>query len=253
LQNGLIAQRITAGVNISVSGAPISAKVGDSRTLWIEEYSRPMPLADASLPVEMETSSPDSSLPPLPPHLTHLTIPSLPLPRTDSSTSALNPFLTTNLGQPALSWDLRTTARAILFPASTPGASALPMASTDYAQPATWPPCGALRIGAIGGHTKWRWPVDVRNPAGIRCGDVFRALVANLHEFVHAHELASMSPEYVGLVRAMWYVRVAAGMPPGSAPPDGIRRVDCLLGYTQFHALVPGPSPGEWTMIVGAP
>jgi hypothetical protein len=127
------------------------------------------------------------------------------------------------------------------------------MAASDYAQPATWPPCGALRIGAIVGHTKWRWPVDIRNPAGVRCGDVFRALVANLHEFVHAHELASMSSEYVGLVRAMWYARVAAGMPPGSAPPDGIRRVDCLLGYTQFHALVPGPSPGEWTMIVGVP
>jgi hypothetical protein len=230
-----------------------------SRTCGVEEYSRPMAsLADIALSgVEMEASSPyDRTLPPLPPELSELPAPSAPLVRTDSSTSSLNPFLAHNLARPPLSWDLRTTARAIHFPASSPpgaGASAFPMASSDYAQPATWPPCGALRIGAIKGHTLWRWPVDVRNPAGVRCGDVFRALIANLQEFVHAQELAGMAPDFVGFVRATWSVRVAAGLPPGSAAPDGIRRVDCLLGYIQFHGLEPGPSPGEWTMIVGVP
>ncbi|KAH9959989.1 hypothetical protein BC827DRAFT_1133816 [Russula dissimulans] len=127
------------------------------------------------------------------------------------------------------------------------------MAASDYAQPATWPPTGALRIGAIGGHVGWRWPVDVRNPVGVRCGDVFRALVANLHEFVRAHELADMAPENVRLVSAACAARVDAGFSHGSGAADGIRRVDCLLGYTLFHGLEPGPGTGEWTMFVGPP
>jgi len=135
------------------------------------------------------------------------------------------------------------------------------MAPPDYAQPATWPPCGALRIGAIGGRASvWRWPVDVRNPVGVRCGDVFRALVANLHQFVRAEELADMLPEHVALAAAACEARLRAGLPFGSstgaataAVMDGIRRVDCLLGHTQFCGLVPGPSPGEWTMYVGVP
>ena len=101
--------------------------------------------------------------------------------------------------------------------------------------------------------------MEARNPAGVRCGDVFRALVANLHAYVRPHELAEMLPEYVAVVAAACAARVAAGFPPGVsssdplAAPDGIRRVDCLLGYTHFHGLEPGPSTGEWTMFVGAP
>jgi len=136
----------------------------------------------------------------------------------------------------------------------------MPMAPSDYAQPATWPPCGALRIGAIGGQADWRWPVEARNPAGVRCGDVFRALVANLHAYVRPYELADMSPEHVAVVAAACAARVAAGFPPGpsssdpsAVPDDGIRRVDCLLGYTQFRGLEPGPGTGEWTMYVGTP
>jgi len=174
--------------------------------------------------------------------------------RTNSSTSALNPFLVhRTAGLPTLAWDLRMAARSVLFPASGPGAPAMPMAASDYAQPATWPPTGALRIGAIGGHAGWRWPVDVRNPVGVRCGDVFGALVANLLEFVRPLELADMALENVSLASAACVARVAAGFPQGSAAPDGIRRVDCLLGYTQFHGLEPGPGTGEWTMFVGAP
>ena len=134
------------------------------------------------------------------------------------------------------------------------------MASSDYAQPATWPPCGALRIGAVGGRASvWRWPVDVRNPAGVRCGDVFRALVANLREFVRPDELADMLPEHVTLVAAAARARAQSHPPTGTATvaaaamDDGIRRVDCLLGHTHFYGLVPGPSPGEWTMYVGVP
>ena len=134
------------------------------------------------------------------------------------------------------------------------------MAQSDYAQPATWPPCGALRIGAIGGHgSVWRWPTDVRNPAGVRCGDVFRALIANLHVFVRPDELADSLPEQVLLAAAACEIRVRAGLPhgpswpsePSAAAMDGIRRVDLLLGHTHFYGLVPGPSPGEWTMYVG--
>jgi hypothetical protein len=105
--------------------------------------------------------------------------------------------------------------------------------------------------------------VDVRNPVGVRCGDVFRALVANLHQFVRADELANMLPEHVALASAACAARVRAGLAHGSSDPstgiataaamDGIRRVDCLLGHTQFYGLVPGPSPGEWTMYVGVP
>ncbi|KAI9509570.1 hypothetical protein F5148DRAFT_742387 [Russula earlei] len=229
---------------------------------WGESF---VPEVDTSLPIEREASSStyDQTLPPLPPHLSHLSAPSAPLVRVNSSTSALNPFLVhRSVGLPLLSWDLRTAARAILFPASGPGASAVPMAASDYSQPATWPPTGALRIGAIGGHAGWRWPVDVRNPAGVRCGDLFRALIANLHEFVLPYELADMSPENVALIIAACTARVAAGFPHGwtsvpssssSFAPDGIRRVDCLLGYTLFHGLGPGPGTGEWTMFVGAP
>lgn len=134
------------------------------------------------------------------------------------------------------------------------------MAPWDYAQPATWPPCGALRIGAIGGRASvWRWPVDVINPAGVRCGDVFRALVGNLHEFVRPDELTDMLPEQVSLADTACQSRVRAGLPhgplwssdPSAVATEGIRRVDLLLGHTQFYGLVPGPSPGEWTMYVG--
>ncbi|KAH9991882.1 hypothetical protein BJV77DRAFT_472682 [Russula vinacea] len=217
-------------------------------------------------PIDLEAILYDHSLPPLPSRLSHLPAPSAPLMRTDSSTSALNPFLVHRpTGVPPLSWDLCTSARSILFPtlSSGPGPDgvlppAVPMASLDYAQPATWPPCGAFRIGAIGGRASvWRWPVEARNPAGVRCGDVFRALVANLHQFVLAEELAEMHPDQVALVKAAYRTRVRAGLPPSTgtatsaAMDDGIRRVDCLLGHTQFFGLVPGPSPGEWTMYVG--
>src|SRR6266702_2227092 len=196
----------------------------------------------------------ERQLPPLPSHLSHLPAPAPTLLRTDSSTSALNPFLAHRpVGLPPLAWDLRAGARAILFPSAAGGGPALPMAASDYAQPATWPPCGALRIGAIGEHAGWRWPVEAHNPAGVRCGDVFRALVANLHEFVSPYEIACMPPERVIAIAAVCAARVAAGMQPGAAASEGIRRVDCLLGCTQFHGLEPGPSAGEWTMYVGVP
>ena len=210
---------------------------------------------DIALHVELEVS-----LPPLPAHLSHLPAPSAPLLRPNTLTSALNPFLVhRSAGLPPLSWDLRVAAHAVLFPVSGPGGPAVPMPTSDYAQPATWPPCGALRIGAIGGHAGWRWPVEARNPAGVRCGDVFRALVANLHSYVRQDELADMPPEHITVVAAACTARVATGFPPGSsssessAAPDGIRRVDCLMGYTHFHGLEPGPGTGEWTMFVGAP
>jgi uncharacterized protein DUF6699 len=205
----------------------------------------------------------DHSLPPLPSHLSHLPVPSAPLLRTNSSTSALNPFLVQrHTGMPPISWDLRTSARSVLFPTTNsgpggPAPSAVPMATSDYAQPATWPPCGALRIGAIGGRASvWRWPVDVRNPTGVRCGDVFRALIENLHQFVRPDELADMPPGQVSLAGAACGVRVRAGLHHGSSwrsdpSAEGIRRVDLLLGHSQFYGLVPGPSPGEWTMYVG--
>jgi hypothetical protein len=225
--------------------------------------SHPLGNLDIAFSVELEAgSSPyDHSLPSLPPHLSHLPAPSAPLLRPNSSMCALNPFLLhRTVGLPPLSWDLRVDAHAILFPSSGPGAPALPMALSDYAQPATWPPCGALRIGAVGGHAGWRWPVEARNPAGVRCGDVFRALMANLQAYVRPHELADMPSEHVAVVAAACAARVAAGFPPGVssssdplAAPDGIRRVDCLLGYMHFHGLEPGPSTGEWTMFVGAP
>jgi len=101
--------------------------------------------------------------------------------------------------------------------------------------------------------------MDMRNPAGVRCGDVFRALIGNLHQFVRPDELADMPPEQVSLAAAAFEMRIRAGLPhgpswssdPSAAAADGIRRVDLLLGYTQFYGLVPGPSPGEWTMYVG--
>ncbi|KAI9447218.1 hypothetical protein BJY52DRAFT_1127551 [Lactarius psammicola] len=211
----------------------------------------------ASFPAEPDTGQNpyERQLPPLPPQLSHLPVPPPTLLRTDSSTSALNPFLAHRpVGMPPLAWDLRAGARAILFPSSAGGGGpALPMAASDYAQPATWPPCGALRIGAIGEHAGWRWPVEAHNPAGVRCGDVFRALVANLHEFVSPHEIARMPPERVIAIAAVCAARVGSGTQPGSAANEGIRRVDCLLGCTQFHGLEPGPSAGEWTLYVGAP
>lgn len=211
----------------------------------------------ASFPAEPDTRPIpyERYLPPLPAHLSHIPAPSPPLLRTDSLISALNPFLAHRpTGRPPLSWDLRAGARAILFPSMTAnGGAALPMAASDYAQPATWPPCGVLRIGAVGEHAGWSWPVEAQNPAGVRCGDVFCALVANLHEFVRPLELACMSPERAAAVAAACAARVAAGLPHGLAGNDGIRRVDCLLGCTQFHGLEPGPSSGEWTMYVGAP
>ncbi len=218
--------------------------------------------AHGSLPAEPDTSQDqyERQLPPLPPNLSHLPLPAPPLLRTDSSTSALNPFLLHRaVGLPPLAWDLRAGARAVLFPCAAMtggGGPALPMAASDYAQPATWPPCGALRIGAVGEHAGWRWPVEAHNPAGVRCGDVFRALVANLHEFVTPREIAAMPPERVAVVAAACHARVAMGLPPqaaGSPIDDGIRRVDCLLGCAQFHGMEPGPSQGEWTMYVGAP
>ena len=194
-------------------------------------------------------------------------MPSAPLLRTNSSAGTLNPFLIhRHTGVPPICWDLRTSANSVLFPTPSSGPvgpaqpSTVPMTPADYAQPATWPPCGALRIGAIGGRTSvWRWPVDVRNPAGVRCGDVFRALIANLNQFVRLDELEDMSPIQVSLAAAASATRIRAGLPHGpswsSDPPtaftDGIRRVDLLLDHTQSFGLVPGPSPGEWTMHVG--
>ena len=101
--------------------------------------------------------------------------------------------------------------------------------------------------------------MDVRNPAGVRCGDVFRALVANLNQFVRPDELGDMIPEQVSLAGAACTERIRLRLPHGpswssdssAAATEGIRRVDLLLGYTQFFGLVPGPSPGEWTMYVG--
>ena len=57
----------------------------------------------------------------------------------------------------------------------------------------------------------WRWPMDVRNPAGVRCGDVFRMLIGNLHQFVRPDELADMPPEQVSLAAAAWDTRIQGG------------------------------------------
>lgn len=89
---------------------------------------------DISMPIELETgpSTYGCSLPPLPPHLSHLSLP--PLLRPNSSTSTLNPFLVHRpVGLPSLSWDLHVAAHAILFP--VPGPAAMSMArQTTHSQ-----------------------------------------------------------------------------------------------------------------------
>ena len=75
--------------------------------------------------------------------------------------------------------------------------------------------------------------MDVRNPVGVRCGDVFVALVANLHQFVRPLELADMPSERVALAAAASAARVRARLPPST---DAATAAAAAAGIGAHHA-----------------
>ena len=142
----------------------------------------------------------------------------------------------------------------------------VPVGLSDFAQPATHPLCTSMRIAAVADDAAktFPWAVEVHNPLGVGCEDVFRALSTNFRQRITREEWANLNEERQGRVANAWKERCRirdqrlAIRPQETvrwgAGADALRRVDYLGDRVRFRGLEPlgdGDPEQGWMMFVG--
>jgi hypothetical protein len=94
------------------------------------------------------------------------------------------------------------------------------------------------------------WTIDVDNPTGIRCRDVFKAIYNSFNQQLTLGELWRV-PNREACEEA-FRVRNIVLRSPQIERSLGWKRVDVLLHHTIFHGLSMNPE-GDWVLNLGAP
>lgn len=94
------------------------------------------------------------------------------------------------------------------------------------------------------------WTIDVDNPDGIRCRDVFEAIYNTFNQQLTLGELWRV-PDRRACEEAFRIRNIVLGSPQIERSL-GWKRVDALLHHTIFHGLTMN-SKGDWVLNLGAP
>ena len=208
--------------------------------------------------------------PSLPPRPAAFPPPDPTAPPLRPSQYKLNPFFRhSRWGPGMIHWDIRGEPTTVFFKTEserTGGPCLVPIGLSDFAQPVTHPLCTSMRIAAVADDAAktFPWAVEVHNPLGVRCEDVFRALSTNFTQHITREEWAGLNEERQGRVANAWKERcrirdqrLAFGPRETvrwGAGADALRRVDYLGDRVRFRGLEPlgdGDLEEGWMMFVG--
>jgi len=169
----------------------------------------------------------------------------------------LNPFLEhTRAGLPMLCFDIRLGEESIIF--ETGDVRHVPVSNSNLYQPATHPFVTEMLISAVADDPfpVFPWPVLVRNPRGVLCVDVFRAVHKNFQAYLTKAEVSKFSAFKLRMVEEACSQRRESRLMgrEWNDDEDGLRRVDYLVDRVMFRGLDASTiGGGSWVLHLGPP
>jgi hypothetical protein len=100
------------------------------------------------------------------------------------------------------------------------------------------------------------WPVLVRNPRGVLCIDVYRAVHKNFQAYLTKDEVSKFSAFKLRMVEEACSQRRESRLMgrEWNDDEDGLRRVDYLVDRVMFRGLEPSKiGGGSWVLHLGPP